>query len=399
MKKKKKIIIISAVSAAVVAAAAGTVLGIMFGGHVHTMTPHMGVNATCTEDGSETYYYCADCGKYFSDMAGTQEISPDDAIIPATGHNIAYVEETAATCTADGEIAHWYCPRCNTAFEDEGATRPLEAEGLVIGALGHDWDEGRVTTPVTCTTDGEKTYTCTREGCGEERVEDIVHEGHKYSDEYTDQTRDELEHWLACSVCGAEEEGTRAYHDFVTDSAVDKCACGVRVEYSQGLDYTFSEEGSYYIVWSAGTFEGRNLFIPESYDDGTNGSRPVRVIAENAFSYNDDISLVRLTDNIQFIGTNAFFMCGNLALLTLGEGLETIGESAFYGCDITTLTIPASVTQIGAQAFAECALTSVTFENTAGWTDGTSAVDFTNPQTAAEILIAAEYTSFVRNEQ
>lgn len=42
---------------------------------------------TCTEDGNIEYWSCKNCGKYFSDENGTNEITLEDTILPATGCN------------------------------------------------------------------------------------------------------------------------------------------------------------------------------------------------------------------------------------------------------------------------------------------------------------------------
>ena len=65
----------------------------------------------------------------------------------------------AATCLEEGE-AKYYC--------DCG-----ETEIRAIPALGHDWDEGVVTTAATCKKEGIKTFTCKREGCGATKEEPI----------------------------------------------------------------------------------------------------------------------------------------------------------------------------------------------------------------------------------
>ena len=80
-------------------------------GHVHAnhLTYHEKVAETCTVDGSKAYYAC-DCGKFFTDEEGTQEIVQDITIwkrIPATGH-VPELDDgdctTAIKCSVCGEI-------------------------------------------------------------------------------------------------------------------------------------------------------------------------------------------------------------------------------------------------------------------------------------------------------
>ena len=67
------------------------------------------------------------------------------------------------------------------------------------------------------------------------------------------------------------------------------------------------------------------------------------------------------------INNNAFKNCTEMTSITLPNTITRIGEFTFAGCDgLTSFTIPASVTTIGDCAFAACKfLTSITFEGTA----------------------------------
>ena len=71
----------------------------------HSMVHTPKKDATCTADGNEEYWTCEICGKYFSDEAGTTEISLAETVIPATGHH--YVN---GTCTVCGEKDPDYRP-------------------------------------------------------------------------------------------------------------------------------------------------------------------------------------------------------------------------------------------------------------------------------------------------
>ncbi len=53
----------------------------------HDMTHYAAQTPTCTADGCNEHYKCADCGKYFSDADGKNEIPAADVIIAATGHD------------------------------------------------------------------------------------------------------------------------------------------------------------------------------------------------------------------------------------------------------------------------------------------------------------------------
>ena len=70
------------------------------------------------------------------------------------------------------------------------------------------------------------------------------------------------------------------------------------------------------------------------------------------------------------IGDDAFQSCNELTSITLPDSVTSIGESAFAGCyGLTSITIPEGVTGIGASAFSGCsALTDVYYQgDLSGW--------------------------------
>ncbi len=79
-------------------------------GHTHNLTLTPAKFATCVEDGNTAYYTCDGCDKWFSDAAGTQEITDQDSvIISKTGHS--YDESAWGYQTAEGHARK--CRNCD----------------------------------------------------------------------------------------------------------------------------------------------------------------------------------------------------------------------------------------------------------------------------------------------
>jgi hypothetical protein len=110
--------------------------------------------ATCTTAGTKTYT-CTRCKKTRTET------------IAAIGHKAVKDAAVAATCETAGKTEGSHCSVCNTVLKAQTTT----------AALGHSWDNGKVTKAATCTTTGTKTYTCTR--CKKTRTETIAATGHK----------------------------------------------------------------------------------------------------------------------------------------------------------------------------------------------------------------------------
>lgn len=91
-----------------------------------------------------------------------------------------------------------------------------------------------------------------------------------------------------------------------------------------------------------------------------------------AFMECAELTSVTIPGSVTYIGGSAFADCTGLASVNISHGLTTIGGGAFSGCTgLTSLTIPDSVTWIGGSAFSGCTgLTSVTLPNSLIWIGG-----------------------------
>lgn len=115
------------------------------------------VAPTCTEQGYTVYICDQD-----------KNLTEKRDYTAALGHDYDNgVVTTPATCTTEG-VMTYTCTR-------DGATKTE-----TIPALGHKWDDGTITTAPTCETEGEKTFKCTNDGCAETKTEAVAALGHEW---------------------------------------------------------------------------------------------------------------------------------------------------------------------------------------------------------------------------
>ena len=120
-------------------------------------------------------------------------------------------------------------------------------------------------------------------------------------------------------------------------------------------DYTFVtlDEVNYLLGYKG---DETDITLPENY----NGEN--YVIKGYAFHEDNNITSVTIPNSVTSIGDYAFSNCTGLTSVTIPNSVTSIGDSAFYYCDsLVSVTIPDSVTSIGESAFSHCyRLVSVT---------------------------------------
>lgn len=115
--------------------------------------------ATCIADGMKAHYYCSDCGKYFDESK--KETTEAALTILATGvHTFGtLIDETLATCIAGGMKAHYKCTVCGKYFDaDKNETTEEALKTPVSPYYGHSfgfWVEEQY---ATCQAPGKKGY-------------------------------------------------------------------------------------------------------------------------------------------------------------------------------------------------------------------------------------------------
>ena len=116
------------------------------------------------------------------------------------------------------------------------------------------------------------------------------------------------------------------------------------------------------------------------------GGKPVAVVGNRAFEYNDNITAVVIPSSVKRIGDSAFgschelasaaipssveeiddfafAWCGELKKVVIPNGVRVLGYSAFIGCSsLETISIPASVARIEPHLLDECTPKSVVLD-------------------------------------
>lgn len=89
----------------------------------------------------------------------------------------------------------------------------------------------------------------------------------------------------------------------------------------------------------------------------------VTSVGKCAFEQCTSLTKVVLPEGLKSIGEYAFSDCNNLAEINLPDTVETIGLQAFRYCNLSTITIPASVTNMSTEVFSYCrSLSEVIFQ-------------------------------------
>ena len=116
---------------------------------------------------------------------------------------------TPSTCYSEGVRTY----TCTVAGCKQTKTSP-------VAMVAHTWDDGTVTTQPKCNAEGEKTYTCTVEGCGNTKKESVEKIAHRWNDGEIVKASDFLTKGTkkyTCLDCGEEESESVAEHADFTE--------------------------------------------------------------------------------------------------------------------------------------------------------------------------------------
>lgn len=109
---------------------------------------------------------------------------------------------------------------------------------------------------------------------------------------------------------------------------------------------------SYFVTGGCGD---ATITIPDTYNDGTNGTKNVTRINANAFLNCTSLISITLGNNIARIYSQAFKGCSSLSSVTFPtSSLTRIDSSAFWGTALINVVIPNSVTTLGDSIFVNC---------------------------------------------
>ena len=110
-----------------------------FGIHEHVGTAVAAKDPTCTEAGNKAYWECSECHELFLDEAMTQPTTREDVTIAATDHqHVTHVEAKDATETETGNLEYWYCADCGRYFSDAALSQETTLAELTIPAKGQE---------------------------------------------------------------------------------------------------------------------------------------------------------------------------------------------------------------------------------------------------------------------
>jgi hypothetical protein len=109
---------------------------------------------------------------------------------------------------------------------------------------------------------------------------------------------------------------------------------------------------SYFVTGGCGD---ATITIPDTYDDGSHGSRPVTRIDTNAFLNCTSLVTLIIGNNVTTIEAFAFQGCSSLTSVTFPtSSLTTIANGVFWGSGLTSVAIPNSVTSMQSDIFVDC---------------------------------------------
>jgi hypothetical protein len=130
---------------------------------------------------------------------------------------------------------------------------------------------------------------------------------------------------------------------------------------TEGLKYTLSEDGTFY------TCSGleNNVTETDLVIASEINSIPVTKIASSAFDGYTDITSISIPNSITSIGERAFSYCSSIAVIKIPNSVASLGTGAFYMCRaLQSVVLGNGITTIADSIFTNCNnLTKIAFSD------------------------------------
>ncbi len=246
---------------------------------------------------------------------------------PAVDHVFGdWTTVTVADCKNDG-VEKRTCTRCG--YEETRTTKGghiIDPTATCLSAgfckvckerleepLGHDWDNGTVTTQPTCTEKGVKTYVCKRDS-SHKYTEDVAALGHNYEISPTAPTcTSHGESIYTCSRCGDSYVGDfneeNAWSGWTTDATLASQLSSDRIQTKTQYSYSDKQTTTSYSSSMDGWTQNGGSWVQQSTNSFNYASFPSGFDTSNSiytsFHKSCDVSAYETTTNKRTVSTSS----------------------------------------------------------------------------------------------
>jgi len=323
-----------------------SICGREYGAYDHSIEYIPYKSATCVESGWDSYEKCSKC-----DYSTYNER-------PILNHTIGKYGAVNPNCESEGNTCYYKCSYCDKYFSDSKGINEITKEDTVVAALGHDYKSGKCTrcNNVEANKCGDNlTWSIDENGV-------LTIEGSGEMWEYYSWTPSEIKEVIIND--GATSIGSKAFYDCreLTKISIPE---SVTIIGEKAFANTSLIE---IIIPNSVTSIGKNAFyncsnlvkmtIPFVGGSRTNETILGYLFSSGTYSYKDPSSGAILYKTIYYIPS------------TLKEVVVTdavsIESQAFKDCSyIETIVLPNTLTTINSYAFVDCSrLSDVYYEGT-----------------------------------
>ncbi|MDE6656434.1 MAG: leucine-rich repeat domain-containing protein, partial [Anaeroplasmataceae bacterium] len=244
-------------------------------------------------------------------------------------HSYEAAEVIEPTCADEGFTI--FACSCGDEYKDK-YTQPTGK---------HEYGEWIIINEAENQNQGLRKHIC--EVCQHEETETYGHE-HTWSVEWS---YDENRHWISTNCTDHENLDSRDIGPHTFENGY--CTVCNFEENTYGISFSLHND-EYYSVWLGQLTELEEIFIPSEFR-----GKPVLEIDSYAFSSNDNITSVVISEGIKTIKEHAFSFCKNLTTIAIPDSVISIEDAAFLSCSsLKKVKLPANLTSISSSIFSHC---------------------------------------------